>query len=83
MNIMEYNLNGNRYKNFYKWEDIKQMEYDYEKQGLLKRIMSNRIVNTHNVPLKMILEYYEKSFIFIMKYIDRLKHFKDPCWKNR
>ena len=65
---MEYNLNGNRYKNFYKWENIKQMEYDYEKQGLLKRIMSNRIVNTNNMPLKMILEYYEKSFIFVMKY---------------
>lgn len=80
---MEYNLNGNRYKNFHNWETQKYMEYDYEKYGLLKKIMSNTIVNTKNKPLKIILNYYEQSLIFIMRYVDRLKNFKNPCWKNR
>lgn len=80
---MKQNVNGNRYKNFYKWETVKNVGYDYERNGLLNKIISSRIVNTTNKHLKMMLDFYETSFIFLMKYVDILKNFKNPCWKNR
>lgn len=80
---MTYNDNGNRYKHYQHWENVKNAPYDYERYGLLNKIMSNRIYNTTNEALKVILSYYEKSLIFVMKYVDRLKHFKNPYWKNR
>lgn len=80
---MIYNDNGNRYKHYQHWENIKNAPYDYERYGLLNKIMSNRIYNTTNEALKVILSYYERSLIFVMKYVDRLKHFKNPYWKNR
>ena len=80
---MIYNTNGYRYKNYYKWESIKNEGYNYERDGLLKRIMSSRIVNTSNSTLKIILNYYETSLVFLMRYVDILKNFKNPCWKNR
>ena len=80
---MTYNDNGNRYKHYQYWENVKNAPYDYERYGLLNKIMSNRIYNTTNEALKVILSYYERSLIFVMKYVDRLKHFKNPYWKNR
>lgn len=80
---MEHNANGNRYKNFYRWESVKNEGYDYEREGLIKRLMSSRIINTNNKVLKIILDYYETSLVFLMRYVDILKNFKNPCWKNR
>ena len=80
---MTYNDNGNRYKHYQHWENVKNAPYDYERYGLLNKIMSNRIYNTTNEALKVILSYYERSLIFVMKYVDRLKHFKNPYWNNR
>jgi hypothetical protein len=80
---MTYNDNGNRYKHYQHWENVKNAPYDYERYGLLNKIVSNRIYNTTNEYLKIILNYYEKSLVFVMKYVDRLKHFKNPYWKNR
>ena len=80
---MTYNDNGNRYKHYQHWANVKNAPYDYERYGLLNKIMSNRIYNTTNEALKVILSYYERSLIFVMKYVDRLKHFKNPYWKNR
>lgn len=80
---MQYNENGTRYKDFYLWEDRKYTPYNYEREGLLQHIMSNKIVNSQNSILQFILNYYEKSIIFILKYIDRLKNFKNYHWKNR
>lgn len=80
---MEYNVNGNKYNDYYIWENIKNSPYDYQKHGLLKHIMSNRIVNTTNNSLKIVLQFYESSLIFLMKYVDVLKNFKNIYWKNR
>ena len=80
---MTYNDNGNRYKHYQHWENVKNAPYDYERYGLLNKILSNRIYNTTNEYLRIILNYYEKSLVFVMKYVDRLKHFKNPYWKNR
>lgn len=80
---MKYNSNGNRFKHYYSWEDVKNTPYDYERHGLLNRIMSNKIYNTDNELLKVILSYYEQSLVFLMKYVDKLKNFKNPYYQNR
>ena len=81
--MLIYNENGSRYKDNKLWEDKKYSPYDYERNGLLQHILSNRVVNSNNEFLKFILRYYEKSIIFVLKYIDQLKNFKNYHWKNR
>lgn len=80
---MEYRENGTRYKNYKVWENRMYPAYDYESNGLVQHLMSNRIANTDNKILKVILSYFEGSIIFVLKYVDRLKHFKNYHWKNR
>jgi hypothetical protein len=80
---MEVRSNGYKYKDYSNWENTKYSPYDYAKNGLLKLIMSPTIVNTTNPILKQLLNYVENSLIFVMKYIDILKNFKNPHWKNR
>ena len=74
---------GTRYKNYKVYEAKLHQPYDYEKYGLMNKILSNKIIKTNNKTLKVILSFYEKSFVFVMKYIDRLKHFKNYNWVNR
>ena len=80
---MQYRENGTRYTNYCLWESKKYSVYDYERNGLLKHIMSHKIVESTNPILQSVLLYYEKSIIFVLKYIDRLRHFKNYHAKNR
>ena len=80
---MEIRSNGTRFTQYYKWEHIKHAPYDYAKHGLLKHIMSPIIVDTTNPTLKVLLQYVESSLMFVMKYTDVLKNFKNIHWKNR
>ena len=75
--------NGERFKLYKLWNETKQTPYDYENNGLVKKIVSKPIADTDNPVLKSVLKYYESSIIFLLKYIDILKHFKDIHWKNR
>ena len=80
---MEYRENGSRYNRYYLWDNIKNQEYDYKNKGLIQYIMSSKIANSENHILRTILSYFEQSIIFLLKYVDRLKHFKNYHWKNR
>jgi hypothetical protein len=80
---MEVRNNGTRFINYNAWEVVKNEPYDYAKNGLLRHIMSPAIVNTNNGVLKVILQFVESSLIFVMKYTDVLKNFKNIHWKNR
>jgi hypothetical protein len=80
---MEIRANASRFYNYDKWEDVKHASYNYTKNGLLKYIMSSSIVNTNNSLLQVILQFVESSMIFVMKYADILKNFKNIHWKNR
>lgn len=80
---MEYRENGTRFANYCEWESRTQAPYDYERNGLLRHIISRTIINTKNNILQAILTYYEKTIVFLLKYVDRLKHFKNYHWKNR
>lgn len=75
--------NGFQFVNYVNWNKVKNDEYDYARYGLLTRIMSHTIINTNNPLTKKFLQFYEDSIIFVLKYVDILKHFKDIHWKNR
>lgn len=75
--------NYTRFKNYDLWENRKNIPYNYERDGLLNKIMSKVIVETKNKPLRVIMAFYERSMIFLMKYTDYLRNFKNPHWKNR
>ena len=74
---------GPRYINYDKWCKVKNAPYNYAKYGLLSKVLSNQIVNTDNSALKMILSYLENTSIFLMKYVDELRNFKNIHWRNR
>lgn len=75
--------NGTKYKAYTLWEHLKNNPYDYENNGLVKRIVSKPLANTDNPTLQVILKFYEASIVFTLKYIDILKNFKNIHWVNR
>ena len=81
---MKVRQNLKRYSKKNAWEEVKNAPYDYENNGLLNKIMSHKIVESKNFILKnIILKYFENSLVFIMKYTDVLKNFKNYHWQNR
>ena len=75
--------NGERYINYKKWSKTANLKYDYESNGILTNIMSKRIIDTTNPILQFILGIVEKSLVFVLKYVDELKNFKNFHYKNR
>ena len=75
--------NGERYINYKKWSKTANLNYDYESNGILTNIMSKRIIDTTNPILQFILRIVEKSLVFVLKYVDELKNFKNFHYKNR
>ena len=73
---------GSRYNYYYKFE-TEPIVYDYEHKGLLNRIMSSAILRSENKLLKFTLGSFESSLLFVLKYIDRLKGFKNYTKNNR
>ena len=75
--------NGERYITYKKWSKTANLNYDYESSGILTNIMSKRIIDTTNPILQFILGIVEKSLVFVLKYVDELKNFKNFHYKNR
>lgn len=80
---MEYRKNYTRFKEYSLWEDTKQTPHDYEKKGVISYILSPVIVKTKNKVLQNILLFYDRSIVFLLKFVDKLKFFKDYHNKNR
>lgn len=75
--------NGTRFNNNRLWEHKLHAPYDYANEGLIKHIISPRLVNAKNPFLQYMLKFVESSFIFIMKYVDILQNYFNYNWKNR
>lgn len=81
-NIMVINENRHRFLNNYKWEELKTQPYDYVNNGLVRHLLSNKMINSKNPILKYILSVYEASIIYMLKTVDILKNFHNYNWKN-
>lgn len=80
---MDKQINGKRFEPYKEWERILSPEYDYTRKGLVKRIISKPIAKTKNPILKIVLQFYESSIVYMLKSIDILKNFKNVHSKNR
>ena len=80
---MIHRANGTQYLGYRKWDSLKNAPYDYAQDGLLQHLISHRIYQSQNPVLRYVLSYYEKSIVFLLKYIDILKNFKNIHWLNR
>lgn len=87
---METSPNGTRYKDFDKWEIKLHQPYDYKRKGLLKHLLSHKIIEATQVDgkwkpsaLGMLLNCIETSLVLIMRLVDRLKNFKNYAYTNR
>jgi hypothetical protein len=75
--------NGHRYEYTEYYDKPLNQPYDYERNGLLKHMVSQRIVNTTNPITKFIYNVFEKELVFVLKYADILANFRNPFFRNR
>ena len=80
---MDKQNNGKRFETYKEWERTLAPEYDYARKGLVKRIVSKPIAETKNPILKIVLQFYESSIVYMLKSIDILKNFKNVHSRNR
>lgn len=78
---MEYRKPYTRYEYLQDYNRSKHNPYDYRKNGLLNRMMSPVITNTSNRTTRLVLDFVEAAFVFILDYVDELRNFKN--WNYR
>ena len=64
-----------RYKNLHKFDKSGILKYDYEKNGILKRVLP-KILFRGNPILVTFLQLIDLRCILLFKYIDKIKKFK-------
>jgi hypothetical protein len=80
---MIVNTNGHRYINYGLYESQLHRPYDYALEGLLKHIISRRIMRTKNPILQYMLQVMEQALIFMSKSTDMVQNVFNYNWKNR
>ena len=75
--------NGYRYRYTRDYDSKLNCPYDYAEEGLLKHMVSQRIVQTSNPITRFIYQVFEKQMVFVLKYADILANFKNPYFRNR
>jgi len=78
---MEYRLPGTRYAALRKYNQPKHAPYDYQRDGLLDKVLPPVITNTKNKTTRIVLDLVENASVFLLKYVDTLKHFKNWNYK--
>lgn len=79
---MIYRPEYTKYKTLMLRDQRKHLPYDYENKGLLKNLLPGIIVNTENVTTKYVVNLVERSMVFLLKYVDVLKNFKNWSFKQ-
>lgn len=74
---MEFRIRGTRRNEFAKHNIERNLSYDYEKEGLINKLLPKVIWQTKNTTTQAMLKYIEATMVWLMKYVDRLKNFKN------
>lgn len=69
---------GTKYRVNKRYEHVEHVPYDYQEQGLLNKLLPKDIVKTKNIYTKSVLDAMEYVLVWLMKYVDILKNFKNP-----
>lgn len=74
---------GARFDIYRKWDELQNAPYDYVNDGLNQHILTNKLMNITNPITQFMLDVYESTIVFVLRYVDELKNFKNVHWKNR
>jgi hypothetical protein len=75
--------NGTKFEDYRLYETQLNRPYDYAHDGLLKNLMSRRIIKSKNTFLQYMLQVVEQSLIFQLKYVDKLQNVFNYNLSNR
>jgi hypothetical protein len=75
--------NGKRYQYTKLYDEELNSPYNYSDDGLLRHMMSPRIVDSNNPITRFIVCVFEKEIVMLLKLTDILANFKNPYFKNR
>ena len=78
---MEIRPIGSRRKYIKNYEVSNNQAYDYERYGLLNKVLPKVICETKNTSTRAVLRFVEYILVWLMKYVDDLKNFKN--WNHK
>lgn len=79
---MEIRPIGSRRRYVKNYEVSNNQAYDYERYGLLNKVLPKVIYETKNISTKAVLRFVEYILVWLMKYVDDLKNFKNWNYKD-
>jgi hypothetical protein len=79
---MEIRPIGSRRRYVKNYEVSNNQAYDYERYGLLNKVLPKVIYETKNTSTKAVLRFVEYILVWLMKYVDDLKNFKNWNYKD-
>ena len=75
--------NGTRYKEYDSYNKLRNQPYNYERDGLCRRIMSSKIWSAKNPVLRYVVGIVDQSLVFCLKVGSKLEHFYNYNHYNR
>ena len=78
---MEIRESGYKYRYLRHVSWRKHKPYDYKNEGLLKQCLPEVIINATNPVTRYVIRFVERCLVFLMKYVDELRYFKD--WNRK
>lgn len=78
---MEIRPIGSRRRYIKNYEVSNNQAYDYERYGLLNKVLPKVIYETKNTSTRAVLRFVEYILVWLMKYVDDLKNFKN--WNHK
>jgi len=79
---MEIRPIGSRRRYIKNYEVSNNQAYDYERYGLLNKVLPKVICETKNTSTRAVLRFVEYILVWLMRYVDDLKNFKNWNYKD-
>lgn len=79
---MEIRPIGSRRRYIKNYEVSNNQAYDYERYGLLNKVLPKVICKTKNTSTRAVLRFVEYILVWLMRYVDDLKNFKNWNYKD-
>ena len=79
---MEIRPIGSRRRYIKNYEVSNNQAYDYGRYGLLNKVLPKVICETKNTSTRAVLRFVEYILVWLMRYVDDLKNFKNWNYKD-
>lgn len=74
---MLYRESGTRCSYLKFFEHQLHLPYDYEEEGLMNKVLPPHVVAATAPTTQALIQFMDKLFTWLMKYVDELKQFKN------